>query len=71
MPHRILKVPERGMLDAYERVLLDALRGDHLLFATDQEILASWNILQPVLTAWQQHSDDLIIYPSGSADIRP
>lgn len=60
-----------GNPDAYERVLLDALRGDHLLFATDQEILASWNILQPVLTAWQQHSDDLIIYPSGSADIRP
>ena len=40
-----------GNPDAYERVLLDALRGDHLLFATDQEILASWNILQPVLTA--------------------
>ena len=23
MPHRILKVPERGMLDAYERMLTD------------------------------------------------
>ncbi len=55
-----------GNPDAYERVLLDAMRGDHLLFATDQEILASWEILQPVLDAWQHSSDDLIIYPSGS-----
>jgi len=53
-------------LDAYERVLIDAMRGDRTLFATDQEVLASWRVLQPVLDAWQQNSDDLQTYEVGS-----
>ena len=52
--------------DAYERVLVDAIRGDHSLFATSAEILASWRILQPVFDAWKQHSDDLQTYERGS-----
>ncbi len=53
--------------DAYERVLVDAVRGDHTLFATSQEVLTSWRIIQPVLDAWANNADDLIIYESGSA----
>lgn len=53
--------------DAYERVLLDAIRGDHTLFATSQEVLASWRALQPVIEAWSRSADNLIIYQSGSA----
>jgi len=52
--------------DAYERVLIEAIRGDHLLFATDEEVLASWRILQPLLDEWAKSSADLVIYPSGS-----
>jgi glucose-6-phosphate 1-dehydrogenase len=32
--------------DAYERVLIDAIRGDHQLFASSNEVLASWRVLQ-------------------------
>ncbi len=39
--------------DAYQRVLVDALRGDQSLFATSDEVLASWRLLQPVLDAWK------------------
>lgn len=52
--------------DAYERVLVDAVRGDHTLFATAGEVLASWQALQPVLDAWAQAGDDLQTYPTGS-----
>ena len=52
--------------DAYERVLVEAIRGDHLLFATDQEVLAAWRILQPVLDAWATGTPDLKIYDNGS-----
>lgn len=52
--------------DAYERVLLDAVRGDHTLFATSEEVLASWQILQPILNEWDKQADDLIIYKTGS-----
>lgn len=53
--------------DAYERVLVDAVRGDHSLFASSEEVLASWRILQPVLTAWEQGSTDLLTYKPGSS----
>lgn len=56
-----------GHPNAYERVLVDAVRGDHTLFATSEEVLASWRIVQPVLDAWAQSADDLVLYESGSA----
>lgn len=52
--------------DAYERVLVDAVKGDHSLFATSEEVLESWRIVQPVLTAWSQDNDDLSYYEPGS-----
>ena len=58
---------EHGHPNAYERVLVDAVRGDHTLFATSQEVLASWRIVQPILDAWAKQSDDLKIYQKGTA----
>lgn len=55
--------------DAYERVLVDAVRGDHTLFATDEEVLESWRTLQPILDYWAR-TDDLLTYPDGSAGPR-
>jgi len=52
--------------DAYERVLIDAIRGDKLLFATKSEVMTSWHLLQPILDYWQQNNQDLIIYKSLS-----
>lgn len=52
---------------AYEQVLLDATRGDHTLFVTSGEVLASWHIIQPVLDEWAKNGDDLEIYQPGTA----
>jgi glucose-6-phosphate 1-dehydrogenase len=52
--------------DAYERVIVDAIRGDQSLFASSKEVIRSWEILQPILSRWQNNSDDLVIYPNGS-----
>lgn len=57
---------DHGHPTAYERVLVDAVRGDQSLFATDEEVLESWRVLQPVLDAWSVDSSDLFFYPSGS-----
>lgn len=59
----------QGHPDAYERVLVDAVRGDHTLFATSEEVLASWRVLQPVLDEWKKRSGDLIFYKPGAADL--
>ncbi|PIZ63890.1 hypothetical protein COY17_00035 [Candidatus Saccharibacteria bacterium CG_4_10_14_0_2_um_filter_52_9] len=59
---------QRNQPDAYEKVLADAISGDHTLFASDKEVLASWQVLQPLVEAWQKSSDDLVIYAKGSSD---
>lgn len=55
-----------GHPDAYERVLVDAIRGDNSLFATSAEVMAAWRVLQPVIDAWSKSPVDLVIYPKGS-----
>lgn len=57
---------DHGYHNAYERVLVDAVRGDHTLFASSQEVLASWRVVQPVLDAWAKQDDDLQAYQVGS-----
>jgi len=57
-----------GHPDAYERVLVDAVRGDHTLFATDEEVLASWRVLQPVVNEWSKNGSDLVFYKPGTTE---
>ena len=38
--------------DAYETLLLDALRGDATLFMRADQVEAAWTLVQPVLDAW-------------------
>lgn len=57
--------------DAYEQVLLDAIRSDHTLFASSDEVRESWRILASVQTAWAFTEDDLVLYPKGSMPVIP
>jgi glucose-6-phosphate 1-dehydrogenase len=50
--------------DAYEQVIVDAVRGRANLFASSDEVLASWEILQPVLDNWKGNP---AIYEPGSS----
>lgn len=39
--------------DAYERLLLDAMRGDQTLFMRADEVEAAWRIVTPILKHWR------------------
>ncbi len=53
--------------EAYERLILDAMRGDATLFTRNDEIEALWGIIDPILTAWHEDTESPIAqYPSGS-----
>ena len=52
--------------DAYEQVLIDAMRAKKSLFASSEEVLASWKILQPVIEQWKKSNSKLRIYEPGS-----
>ena len=43
--------PGAGEMDAYERVLGDALHGDQTLFAREDSVEEAWRIVDPVLAA--------------------
>lgn len=43
----------RALPEAYERLLLDALRGDATLFMRSDELEAAWEFITPILRAWQ------------------
>ena len=54
--------------EAYERLILDAMRGDATLFTRNDEIEALWGIVDPVLTAWHQDTtSEIPQYPAGSS----
>ena len=53
--------------DAYERLLLDSLAGDPMLFSREDWIDGSWSILAPVLERWEKGpSPSFPNYRSGS-----
>ncbi|MBV9472669.1 MAG: glucose-6-phosphate dehydrogenase [Solirubrobacterales bacterium] len=54
--------------EAYERLILDAMRGDATLFTRNDEIEALWGVIDPILTAWHEDTSSPIPeYPAGSA----
>ena len=62
--------PEDTILpDAYEQVLVDAIRSRKSLFASSEEVLESWRILQPILSAWEMDARPLKVYSGTSASI--
>lgn len=53
--------------DAYERLLLDALRGDASLFARGDEVEAAWEVVTPILDAWEHLTCPVFPnYPAGT-----
>ena len=51
---------------AYERLMLDALNGNHALFVRDDEVRAAWAWIDSVSEAWAQAQLPLLPYPAGS-----
>ena len=53
--------------EAYERLLLDAMRGDATLFARHDEVEHSWQFCDPILQRWKDSKFDSVpIYAKGS-----
>jgi glucose-6-phosphate 1-dehydrogenase len=56
-----------SLSEAYERLLIDAMRGDSTLFTRSDEVDAAWQVVDPVLQAWQSGGGgDIDSYPAGS-----
>jgi glucose-6-phosphate 1-dehydrogenase len=52
--------------DAYERLLLDVVRGNPTLFMRRDEVEAAWNWADPILAAWAASGEAPRPYTSGT-----
>ena len=53
--------------DAYERLLLDAMKGDATLFTRNDEIEEAWDLLEPILNYWSDNPEEpLYKYEAGT-----
>jgi glucose-6-phosphate 1-dehydrogenase len=52
--------------EAYERLILDAMRGDATLFTRNDEVIGQWSIIDPILKAWRADHGPLPTYTAGS-----
>ena len=53
-------------MDAYERLLLDVLRGQLTLFMRSDELEAAWEWVEPILKHWEQEEVEPLPYTSGT-----
>jgi glucose-6-phosphate 1-dehydrogenase len=52
--------------DAYERLLLETMRGNQALFIHRDEVELSWKFIDSIQDAWANQNTPLRIYPAGS-----
>jgi glucose-6-phosphate 1-dehydrogenase len=66
LDYRFRRNQSAGMPEAYERLLLDVLKGDASLYARADEAELAWGIIDPILAAWQSPAaSPLEIYEPG------
>jgi glucose-6-phosphate 1-dehydrogenase len=52
--------------DAYQRLLLDVVRGDQTLFMRSDEVEAAWKWIDPIIAAWEQSGIPPETYDAGT-----
>ncbi len=52
--------------DAYERLLMDTVRGNATLFMRRDEVEAAWSWVEPILEAWAARGDTPRAYAAGT-----
>ncbi len=57
----------RDMPDAYERLIMDVIRGNQTLFMRGDEVEAAWAWTDPIITAWEEGHARPEAYDAGSS----
>ncbi|MBI3576651.1 glucose-6-phosphate dehydrogenase [Candidatus Gottesmanbacteria bacterium] len=58
--------PDFEQPEAYEKLLIDAMSGDQMLFARTDGVLASWQVVTKILAGWSEQKAPLYPYAVGS-----
>ena len=52
--------------DAYERLLMDVIRGNQTLFMRRDEVEAAWRWIDPILAGWEENGQKVQGYTAGT-----
>ncbi|MBL8583266.1 MAG: glucose-6-phosphate dehydrogenase, partial [Rhizobiaceae bacterium] len=52
--------------DAYERLIMDVIRGNQTLFMRRDEVEAAWKWIDPILNAWSESRQEAQGYTAGT-----
>ncbi len=52
--------------EAYERLIMDAMRGEATLFTRNDEVEAQWRVIDPILQAWARGHGEVPQYEAGT-----
>jgi glucose-6-phosphate 1-dehydrogenase len=52
--------------DAYEKIVLDILAGDQMLFNRSDELESSWQLISNILQGWEQDNEEVFTYKQGT-----
>ena len=58
---------EADFPDAYERLIMDVIRGNQTLFMRGDEVEAAWAWTDPIIAAWQAEGSAPLPYATGSS----
>ena len=58
---------EMHIPDAYERLIMDVIRGNQTLFMRGDEVEAAWAWTDPIIAAWEKAGDKPRAYDQGSS----
>ncbi|MGB1026779.1 MAG: glucose-6-phosphate dehydrogenase, partial [Rhodospirillaceae bacterium] len=62
-----LGIEDLRMPDAYERLVMDVIRGDQTLFMRRDEVEAAWAWIDPIMEAWSTSGEGPEPYDSGGS----
>lgn len=57
---------DKRQMIAYERLLMDIIRGNQTLFNHRDEVTAAWNWIDPIINAWEKYEVEPRLYSAGS-----
>lgn len=52
--------------DAYERLIMDVIRGNQTLFMRRDEVEAAWRWIDPIVAAWEARGQNVQFYTAGT-----
>lgn len=52
--------------EAYERLLIDVIRGNQTLFMSQEELQAAWKWTEAISTSWKEANQQNILYEAGT-----